>query len=91
MQYALITYTITPCPLCGVDMPGQGTVTRNGSDLWTGWIGCTSCDYAVSGEGNTEFFAATATASKHKAALKKIKRHLCMLADALEAINGKAS
>lgn len=68
-KLAIITYTITPCPMCGVDMTGQGTVTSNGSDLWDGLISC-DCGYAVSGSGASDFFAATATAKKHQSAVK---------------------
>jgi len=68
-MYALITYTVTPCPLCGANMSGQGTVTRNGSDLWDGLISC-DCGYAVSGSGTSDFFAASVTAKKHQAAVK---------------------
>ena len=71
MADAIISYTVTPCPSCGVDMSGAGTVTRNGSDLWTGLIDCNHCGYAVYGEGNTEFFAARATANKHQAAVRR--------------------
>jgi len=52
-------------------MPGAGTVTRNGSDLWEGLICCDICDYAVSGSGKSDFFAAAATAKKHQAAVNR--------------------
>ena len=71
MQVAVITYTVTPCPSCGVNMSGAGTVTRNGSDLWTGLIDCNHCGYAVSADSNGEFYAASATANKHRAAVKR--------------------
>ena len=68
---ALISYTVTPCPSCGDNMTGSGSVTRNGSDLWTGLIACDHCGYAVSGEGSGEFYAASATADKHRQAVKR--------------------
>lgn len=78
---AIITYTVTPCPACGVNMPGVGTVTRNGSDLWDGLIWCDHCGYSVSGSGDTEFFAAGATAKRHQTSVKRSGR---------ERLNGKS-
>lgn len=71
MMTAGITYTVTPCPSCGIDMPGIGTVTENGNRQFNGLIWCNHCEYAVAGRGDTDFFAAGDTVNKHQAAVKR--------------------
>jgi hypothetical protein len=78
MLAATITYTITPCPACGVDLPGVGTVADNGSEQFDGAIYCDNCNYFAHGTGKTAFFASSATAAKHQANVKKSGwRRLC--------------
>jgi hypothetical protein len=83
MLAAIITYSVTPCPACGVDMPGTGTVSDNGQESFDGVIYCDNCTYLAHGKGKTAFFAASATAEKHQSNIKKVDKFLMGVLDSL--------
>lgn len=66
------TYTGSPCPSCGVDLPGVGTSSKYGNhDKWGALIWCDHCDYVASGWGSNGFFAAKVATDKHQQAVRR--------------------